>query len=167
MYNLIGYVSGNLTVVEKLVAKDHAGKTQWRCLCKCGKSRVCITYELTSNLNALQSCRMCNWHITHKDAYISWCSARQRVYNTTSKDYATYGKLGITMSSRWDKFTNFLDDMGDPPKDSITGERLSLDRIDNKGNYELGNCRWATRSQQQLNKGKVEANERQAVSNNQ
>lgn len=57
-----------------------------------------------------------------------------------------YGRMGISVCSRWMDFRNFLDDMGHPPSQSH-----SIDRINNSGDYEPGNCRWATRCQQARN----------------
>lgn len=70
----------------------------------------------------------------------------RRCTNPSSADWARYGGRGITVCSRWHRFEDFLADMGSCP------DRLTLDRINNEGDYEPGNCRWATREQQMLNR---------------
>lgn len=79
--------------------------------------------------------------------YISWLSMRSRCYRPKSNGYERYGGRGITVCDRWrDSFENFLADMGERP------EGMTLDRIDSEGNYELANCRWATRVEQRHNR---------------
>ena len=82
-----------------------------------------------------------------RGAYASWNGMVQRTTNPNDARFADYGGRGIRMCDRWRKsFEAFLADMGDRP----TPEH-SLDRIDVNGNYEPGNCRWATRKEQQRN----------------
>lgn len=80
--------------------------------------------------------------------YVAWWSMRGRCLNKKdSEDYKRYGERGITVCREWDSFENFLKDMGRRPS-----EDYSLDRIDNNGNYEPSNCRWATKKQQSRNR---------------
>ena len=79
--------------------------------------------------------------------YGAWRRMRMRCYLPTATGYELYGGRGITVCERWrEAFSNFLADMGECPVG------LELDRIDSNGNYEPGNCRWATRQQQSDNR---------------
>ena len=81
----------------------------------------------------------------------AWWNAKQRCYNPNHRKYKDYGSRGIKMCDRWfNSFENFLKDMGKKPNN-----KLSLDRIDNDGNYEPANCRWATYSVQNHNRRKL------------
>lgn len=70
-----------------------------------------------------------------------------RCYKKYEASYKNYGARGITVCERWHKFDNFWEDMKDGYK-----PKLTLDRIDNDGNYEPGNCRWASTKEQAHNK---------------
>lgn len=78
--------------------------------------------------------------------YKIWEKMLARCRNQNNKGYPRYGGRGITVCERWADFSNFLADMGERP------EGLSLDRINVNGNYEPGNCRWATAKEQALNR---------------
>lgn len=82
-------------------------------------------------------------------AYTAWRNMRARCGKPGTKDFKNYGGRGITICREWEKFDQFLADMGEPPK------RASLDRIDNDSGYSKANCRWAPRKVQNTNRRSV------------
>lgn len=86
--------------------------------------------------------------VTGLPEYRIWASMKDRCSNPNSQVYAHYGGRGITVCERWRKsFQAFYEDMGKRP-----AAQSSLDRIDNEGNYEASNCRWATKTEQSFNR---------------
>lgn len=82
--------------------------------------------------------------------YNTWIRIRQRTQNESNKDYKYYGARGIKVCDRWlNSFSNFYEDMGKRP------EGLTIERIDNDGDYEPSNCIWADRATQSRNRRKT------------
>lgn len=95
--------------------------------------------------------RVHRYGVSDRRTYYSWRGMVQRCTNPARRDYPRYGGRGITVCERWLDFRNFLADMGERP------EGRTLDRINNEGNYEPSNCRWATPEEQIRNTRKATA----------
>lgn len=146
---------------ERLVVLEYAGSrgpnqnAYWHCICDCGQK---VTTR-GQNLRAgdTKSCGCLNQemrrlsHLKHGlysiPEYWVWHSAKDRCHNPNDAKFKHYGGRGIQMCQEWrDSFTAFIANMGRRPKGKYT-----LDRIDNDGDYEPGNCRWATYAEQNRN----------------
>jgi hypothetical protein len=151
---MIGQMFSRLTVVESAGVNIHQKKL-WKCACACGAFAVVTTGSLNSGNTTSCGCyknerqrssRTGKHHDKGSSEYTCWCRMRARCFNENTHSYALYGGRGITVCQRWMEYANFLADMGRKPT-----KRHSIDRIDVNGNYEPGNCRWATPSQQLRN----------------
>jgi hypothetical protein len=147
---------GRLLVIGP--AEVRKGHKRWTCRCDCGAIRVVAQDNLRSghtlSCGCLNRVRLSqprkHGHSKRGKktrAFNAWCLMKQRCLDRNFPSYPRYGGRGITVCERWrDSFENFLADMGEPPPGT------SIDRENNEGNYEPGNCRWATLKEQARNK---------------
>jgi len=152
--DLTGQKFGRLTVLKQN-HKILSGNYAWLCRCDCNK-RIIVPNNNLKNGHT-QSCGcICKEGIRLKHGhsrkgkvsktYNIWSNMKRRCSNYKNKRYKDYGGRGIKVCERWKKFENFLEDMGEIPKDK------SLDRINNNGNYCPKNCKLSTIKEQNRNK---------------
>ena len=152
---MIGERYGRLLVVAEV---EHSKKARrFACLCECGTRKVVFGGNLRRGYTRSCGClnqeerskrrthgQTCDGMFTPE--YRAWRQMLARIRAKTGRNYLWYGARGITVCERWLKFENFLADMGKRPPG------MTIDRKNNDGNYEPGNCRWATSYQQGHNK---------------
>lgn len=158
--NIIGQKFSRLTVVNECNERRNK-KIFWQCKCDCGKYVDVVSQHLRTGATRSCGCLFTEEHTkritTHgltkrgnkkPSEYIIWSGMISRCTNTKEERYKDYGGRGIMVCNRWlHSFENFFADMGQKPT-----ELHSIDRINTNGNYEPGNCRWATDIEQARNK---------------
>lgn len=162
--SFVGKRFGLLTVVEPAPPQFVGGKYRSAMLCQCDCGGVASPLVQTLRSGDAVSCGCFNTakaktmnparhgHATRKDGvtpeYRAWSHMKGRCFDQNDKAYRYYGGRGITVHPEWiDSFDRFVNWIGLRPD-----TRFSLDRVDNDGNYEPGNVRWATRKQQSNNR---------------
>jgi hypothetical protein len=150
-----------LSFETPLIDKSGHKRKIVKCICKCGNIKTFRYSDLKSGRTKSCGC-LCKEVVTKHDdgrkerqhhyLYQTWHSMIKRCYNIKSKPYKDYGGRGIKVYTEWQNYDNFkeyiLKNLGERPKN------CSLDRINNDGNYEPSNCRWATKLIQNQNRRK-------------
>ena len=155
---MVGQKIVRLQVMER-IDNDKYGNMVYSCLCECGNSTTATAASLRAGGKKSCGClRKDQARVNGKIAtthgmygskvYEAWAGIKKRCNNPSHKSYDRYGGRGIEICKEWgDSFLSFYGYIGDAPS-----SKHSVDRIDNDGNYEPGNVRWATTRQQSNNR---------------
>lgn len=154
--DLTGQKFGKLTVIQRSKDNNH-GEAHWVCLCECGNEHVASSYNLTHGKS--HQCTKCSFkqiangqrkhNCEPKRLYEAYVNMKTRCYNKNYSLYHRYGGRGICVCDEWrDSFVAFRDwALSHGYSDDLT-----LDRINNDGNYEPSNCKWSTVTEQSNNR---------------
>lgn len=164
--DLTGQRFGRLLVLGQAGRRSTDSRILWSAVCDCGNVWEGVGIRLRAG--GVRSCgclRKVGYHVKHRETvdgltpeYRAWAAMKARCFNPRIRNFRNHGGRGITVCAEWrDDFDAFLAHVGRKPS-----PRHSLDRIDNDGNYEPGNVRWATALEQRHNRRPWGTNRRAA-----